>query len=259
MDAIVAAMPPNARNTTYVEPFVGGGAVLFHLQPREAIINDANAELVNVYNVIRDTVEPLLADLRTHLNNADYFYRIRQLDRTPEWETIDPIRRASRFLYLNKTCFNGLYRVNRAGEFNSPFGAYKAPNIVNETVLRAVSEYLNENNIRIRNTDYADVMRDTRRGATVYLDPPYHPISESSSFTGYVQGGWNERDQIRLREECDRLDRRGIRFVLSNSACDFIRDQYHRYNITTVKATRAVNANGKGRGEIDELIIRNYE
>jgi DNA adenine methylase len=259
MDHIVAALPRNIRNTTYVEPFVGGGAVLFHLQPREAIINDANSELVNVYNVIRNSVDNLIADLRTHKNNADYFYSIRHLDRTPEFEGMDEIRRASRLIYLNKTCFNGLYRVNNAGEFNSPFGGYKAPNIVNEPVLRAVSAYLNANNVQIRNTDYAAVLQDIGRNSMVYLDPPYHPISESSNFTGYVQGGWDMFDQVRLREACDELDRRGIRFMLSNSSCSFIRDQYHAYNIATVKATRSINSNGQGRGEIDEVLIRNYE
>ena len=259
MNSIVEALPQNRRNQTYVEPFIGGGAVLFHLQPREAIINDANTELINVYNVIRNNVEALIEDLRTYENNADYFYEIRQLDRTPEFESLSDIKRASRLIYLNKTCYNGLYRVNNAGEFNSPFGGYKAPNIVNDPVLRAVSAYLNSNNIQIRNTDYADVLQGIERNSIVYLDPPYHPISESSNFTGYVQGGWDMFDQIRLREACDELDRQGIRFVLSNSSCGFIRDQYHAYNISTVRATRSINSNGQKRGEVDEVLIRNYE
>lgn len=209
--------------------------------------------------MIRNNVEALIEDLRTHENNADYFYEIRQLDRTPEFESLSDIKRASRLIYLNKTCYNGLYRVNNAGEFNSPFGGYKAPNIVNEPVLRAVSAYLNSNNIQIRNTDYADVLQGIERNSIVYLDPPYHPISESSNFTGYVQGGWDMFDQIRLREACDELDRQGIRFVLSNSSCGFIRDQYHAYNISTVRATRSINSNGQKRGEVDEVLIRNYE
>jgi DNA adenine methylase len=259
MDTIVAALPRNIRNAAYVEPFIGGGAVLFHLQPRRAIINDANSELINVYNVIKNDVEELIADLRTHENNADYFYGIRQLDRTPEFGKISEIRRASRLIYLNKTCFNGLYRVNNAGEFNSPFGGYKAPNIINEPVLKAVSAYLNANDIQIRNTDYAEVLQGIGRDSIVYLDPPYHPISESSNFTGYVQGGWDADDQIRLREACDDLNRRGVRFLLSNSASNFIIGQYQAYNISIVRAVRSINSNGQGRGEVDEVLIRNYE
>ncbi len=259
MDLIMAALPQNRRNLTYVEPFIGGGAVLFHLQPQKAVINDANSELINVYNVIRDNVEELIAELRTHENNADYFYKIRQLDRTDKFERMNEVRRASRLIYLNKTCYNGLYRVNNAGEFNSPFGRYKNPNIVNEPVLKAVSLYLKSNNVQIRNADYAEILNGIERNSFVYLDPPYHPISESSNFTGYVQGGWNIFDQVRLREACDDLTRRGIRFLLSNSASSFIRDQYHEYHITTVKATRTINADAEKRGEVDEVLIRNYE
>jgi DNA adenine methylase len=259
MESILKLLPKNIKNYTYVEPFIGGGAVLFHIQPKNAIINDFNSELINVYNVIKDNLEDLILDLKKHKNESEYFYSIRKLDRSENFEKIDRIQRASRLIYLNKTCYNGLYRVNNAGEFNSPFGRYKNPNIVNEPVLRAVSLYLNANNIQVLNADYEDILKSLNRNSFVYLDPPYHPVSESSNFTGYIQGGWNMYDQIRLREACDDLTKRGIKFLLSNSASSFIKDQYKVYNVNVVKASRTINANAEKRGEIDEVLIRNYE
>jgi DNA adenine methylase len=251
--------PKNINNHIYVEPFIGGGAVFFHLQPETAVINDFNSELINVYNTVRDKLNELLIDLKKHKNEPEYFYAIRQLDRSENFVKIDSVQRASRFIYLNKTCYNGLYRVNHAGEFNSPFGKYKNPNIINEPVLRAVSKYLNFNNVKISNIDYEDILKSLDSNSFVYLDPPYHPLSESSNFTGYVQGGWNIFDQIRLREACDDLTKRGIKFLLSNSASGFIKDQYKEYNISIVKAIRSINADAEKRGEIDEVLIRNYE
>lgn len=259
MDSIILAMPQDIKKYNYVEPFIGGGAVFFNIQPKVAIINDYNLELINVYNVIKDNLDDLIEDLKKHKNDSDYFYNLRQLDRSKDFEATGKIQRASRLIYLNKTCYNGLYRVNNAGEFNSPFGRYKKPNIVNEPVLRAVSLYLNSNNVQIFNLDYDDILKGLDKNSFVYLDPPYHPISESSSFTGYIQGGWNIYDQVRLREACDDLTRRGIKFLLSNSASDLIKDQYKDYNISIVKATRTINAYAEKRGEIDEVLIRNYE
>ena len=259
MPSIVELMPKNIKELNYVEPFIGGGAVLFHLQPRTAIINDFNDELINVYNVIKNSLNELIVDLKTHENNADYFYQIRSLDRTNDFKSLTPVQRASRVIYLNKTCFNGLYRVNNAGEFNAPFGRYKNPNIVNEPTLKAVNKYLNSNNVILRNGDYADIFPEINENSFVYLDPPYHPISESSNFTGYVQGGWNIYDQIDLKTACDELHKRGVKFLLSNSSADFIKDLYKDYKITIVKANRAINSNGADRGEVDEVLIRNYE
>lgn len=259
MPSIVEHLPENIKNLNYSEPFIGGGAVLFHLQPKNAIINDFNEELVNVYNVIKNNLSELIADLKKHDNNADYFYEIRGLDRTEQFNDLTPVQRASRIIFLNKTCFNGLYRVNNAGEFNAPFGRYKNPNIVNEPTLKAVNKYLNGNNIIIRSGDYATVLEELDNRSFVYLDPPYHPISESSNFTGYVQGGWNIFDQARLRDACNELNERGIKFLLSNSSSPQIKDLYENYNITTVKANRAINSNGADRGEVDEVLIRNYE
>jgi DNA adenine methylase len=259
MPSILELMPKNIKKYIYVEPFVGGGAVLFNLQPQNAVINDYNSELINVYEVIQNNLDELIIDLKKHKNEPEYFYNIRKLDRASDFDKLGKVQRASRLIYLNKTCFNGLYRVNNAGEFNSPFGRYENPNIVNEPVLKAISNYLKSNDIKLLNNDYEEVLKNLDNNSFVYLDPPYHPVSESSNFTGYIQGGWNISDQVRLRGACDNLTKRGIKFLLSNSASDFIKNQYNAYKITTVKATRTINSDADKRGEIDEVLIRNYE
>ena len=179
--------------STYVEPFVGGGAVLFHLQPKKAIINDYNQELMNVYQVIKDKPNELIEVLQEHkgLNSEDYFYEIRSLDRSENYENMTDVEKAGRVIYLNKTCFNGLFRVNRAGFFNTPYGKYKNPSIVNEVTIKAVSNYFNSAKIKFLTGDYKEALRRLRRGAFVYFDPPYVPISSSSSFTGYTEHGFD--------------------------------------------------------------------
>lgn len=245
--------------STYYEPFLGGGAVLFHLQHKKAVVNDCNKELINVYEVIRDNVEELIDDLQKHKNEEDYFYNIRKQDRKPEYNEMSNIEKASRTIYLNKTCYNGLFRVNKNGEFNAPFGKYKNPNIVNDIVLRAVSNYLNENDIRILNSDFEEAVKGARKGAFVYFDPPYYPISDSSNFTGYTLDGFNEEDHIRLKKVCDNLNERGIKFLLSNSSAPFVIDLYKDYKIEFVEANRSINSNASKRGEVKEVLIRNYE
>ena len=259
MPSIVDHLPENIKDYKYIEPFIGGGAVFFNLQPKNAVINDYNEELINVYQVIKDNLDDLIIDLKKHKNEAEYFYSIRSLDRNGEFKKLSAVKRASRLIFLNKTCFNGLYRVNNAGEFNSPFGRYKNPNIVNEPTLKAVNKFLNNNNVEINSGDYSEILKQTDKKCFVYLDPPYHPISESSNFTGYVQGGWNMYDQIDLKTACDELLKKGVKFLLSNSSADFIKDLYKDYKITIVKANRAINSNGADRGEVDEVLIRNYE
>lgn len=243
--------------STYVEPFVGGGAVLLSLQPKKAVINDYNAELINVYVCVRDHLEELLEMLERHkeLNSAGHFYKVRALDREPGFEDLPPVERAARIIYLNKTCYNGLYRVNSAGQFNSPYGKYKNPAIVNEPVVRAMSTYLN-GGVKILCGDYGQALKGLRKGAFVYLDPPYMPISSSSSFTGYTEGGFGYDEQVRLKEECDKLASKGIHFMQSNSDCPEIRALYSDYEILTVKAKRAINSRGNRRGEINEVLIR---
>jgi DNA adenine methylase len=247
------------RFNTYCEPFLGGGAMLFWRQAQRAIVNDINADLILMYEVIRDDVEALIAELETHINNAEHFYEVRDWDRNRDtYNTLTNVQRAARIIYLNKTCYNGLFRVNNAGEFNTPFGNYKNPNIVNAPTLRAVNSYFNRADIAFLCRDYTEVLADVPRGAFVYLDPPYDPVSDTANFTGYSRGGFCRDDQIRLRECCDDLTQRGVKFMLSNSSTEFIREQYEAYNIITVQANRAVNSNATGRGQVDEVVVRNY-
>ena len=247
------------RFTTYCEPFLGGGAMLFWRQPQRAIVNDINGDLIRMYKVIRDDVETLIVELEKHKNESEYFYKIRDWDRDKEkYNALSNIEKAARIIYLNKTCYNGLFRVNNAGEFNTPFGNYKKPNIVNAPTLRAVSNYFQKAEIVFSSRDYTDVLAELPRGTFVYLDPPYDPVSDTANFTGYSRGGFCREDQIRLRECCDDLTRRGIKFMLSNSSTDFIREQYAEYNITIVQAKRAINSDATGRGQVDEVVVRNY-
>ncbi len=260
LDDILPLIPEDF--TTYYEPFVGGGAVLFRLQPKKAVINDFNEDLVNVYQTIQCNPDGLLELLEYHSanNSEEYFYEIRQLDRQKDiFESLSSVERAARIIYLNKTCYNGLFRVNSAGEFNSPYGRYKNPNIVNATTIRAVSSYLNKANIKMLCGDYREALKGIRKGSFVYLDPPYMPISSSSSFTGYTANGFGEEEQVSLKQQCDALNKKGIRFLLSNSCCDFIEDLYKDYIVTRVSAKRAINSCGDRRGAIDEVLIRNYE
>ena len=258
LDALTSLLPQ--KITTYCEPFMGGGALLFRLQPNTAYVNDINDELIRVYSVIKSDVEALIAALQSFRNESDYFYTVRDWDRDKvKYSSLSDVQKAARILYLNKTCYNGLFRVNNAGEFNSPFGNYRNPNIVNAPTLRAVSSYLNNATVTLSALDYAEVLNALPKETFVYLDPPYDPVSDTSCFTGYSKGGFTRDDQIRLRECCDDLHRRGQRFMLSNSATDFIKKQYAAYNITIVHAKRAVNSDATKRGEVDEVVVRNYE
>ncbi|MDC7226806.1 MAG: DNA adenine methylase [Spirochaetales bacterium] len=246
--------------TTYYEPFIGGGAVLFHLQPNKAVINDTNSELVNLYKVIRDCPEDLIDDLKKHKNEEEYFYEIRGLDRDKEvYKNLSNIERASRIVFLNKTCYNGLFRVNSAGEFNTPFGRYKNPNIVNDITIRAIHNYFSNNDINILNTDYSEVLNEITPSSFVYLDPPYDPVSNSANFTGYTKGGFDKDEQIRLKKHCDHLDEKGVHFLLSNSSTDFINGLYKNYKIFHINANRAVNSKAEKRGAVKEVLVRNYE
>ncbi len=250
---------PEEMNGTYYEPFIGAGAVLFDVQPSKAVINDINSELVNTYLTIRDHIEELLSDLRKHENDSDYFYAIRDLDRKPIYEELTDVERASRLIFLNKTCFNGLFRVNKKGQFNVPFGKYKNPNIVNEDVVRAVHDYLANNEVTILNGDFADAVATAKKGDFVYIDPPYDPVSTTSSFTSYSLDGFGRDEQERLRDLVVDLDRRGCKVLLSNSATEYIKDLYKNFQIEIVGATRSINSVASKRGKIDEVLVMNYE
>lgn len=248
--------------STYYEPFLGGGAVLFELQPSKAVVNDINEELMNVYLVIRDHIEELIEELKKHerKNSEEYYYEIRELDRDKrKYEQLSNIEKAARIIYLNKTCYNGLFRVNSQGQFNVPYGRYKNPDIVNEVTLRAVSNYFNKAKITFKCGDFEEAVKGAREDSFVYFDPPYDPVSDTSSFTGYDINGFDKEEQLRLKELCDKLNKKGVKFLLSNSATDFILDLYKDYNITIVQANRVINSKADKRGKVDEVLVKNYE
>ncbi|WP_137743653.1 DNA adenine methylase [Robertmurraya siralis] len=249
---------------TYYEPFIGAGAVLFDLQPKKAIINDVNSELANVYHVVKDHFEELITELKMHEenNNSEYFYEIRDLDRVQRrYDSLSSIEKAARMIYLNKTCFNGLFRVNSQGQFNVPFGKYKNPQIVNELVLKGVHNYLRANEVSILNVDFEEAVEPAKKGDFVYFDPPYDPISDTSSFTGYSLNGFSRDDQLRLRDLCVKLDKKGCKFLLSNSATEYIKGIYNEkgFHVEIVSATRNINSIASKRGKIDEVVVMNYE
>jgi DNA adenine methylase len=247
----------------YFEPFIGAGAVLFELQPQTALINDANEELVNCYKVIKNHPAKLVATVHAHPIHARHFYHLRSQDRDPGLTTLTAVERAARIIYLNKTCFNGLFRVNSQGQFNVPFGKYKDPTIVNDVVIKAVSQYLNKASVQISNDDFEDALEGAGRGDFVYLDPPYDPLSNTSSFTGYDLTAFGRDEQRRLKEVCDKLHHTGCKVLLSNSATPFIRKLYSdksKYTMVEVDANRNINSVGSGRGKISELLIfNNYD
>jgi DNA adenine methylase len=213
-------LPKNYNLQTYYEPFIGGGALLFSLQPKKAVINDSNAELINCYKIIKNSLDELIEDLKNHKNNEYYYYDIRDWDREKNFKSKTEVQRASRIIFLNKTCYNGLFRVNSQGQFNVPFGKYKNPNILDIAVLKAVNKYLNENQVRILNSDFQEAVKDAKRGDFIYLDPPYDPVSETASFTGYDVNGFNKQEQRRLKEVFDDLNSRGCHILLSNACTD---------------------------------------
>ncbi len=247
------------RFDQYYEPFLGGGAVLFDLQPNNAIVNDSNEQLVNVYKCIKDHVAELLQELKKHPNEKKHYYKIRELDRHKDFEQISNISKAARIIYLNKTCYNGLFRVNSHGQFNVPFGRYKNPRIVNEPVLAAVHDYLNTKNINILNLDFAESVKNAQAGDFVYFDPPYHPVSQTAAFTGYTLDGFGENEQKRLKQVCDELNKKNVCFLLSNSATSFIFDLYSSYKVETIGVRRNINSVADKRGKIQEVLVRNYE
>jgi DNA adenine methylase len=252
-------LPKNYNLQTYYEPFIGGGALLFSLQPKKAVINDSNAELINCYKIIKNSLDELIEDLKNHKNNEYYYYDIRDWDREKNFKSKTEVQRASRIIFLNKTCYNGLFRVNSQGQFNVPFGKYKNPNILDIAVLKAVNKYLNENQVRILNSDFQEAVKDAKRGDFIYLDPPYDPVSETASFTGYDVNGFNKQEQRRLKEVFDDLNSRGCHILLSNACTEFIEDLYKDYPHTKISAIRAINCNGKKRGKVDEILVKNYE
>lgn len=249
----------------YFEPFLGAGAVLLAM-PKDVdkIGNDINAELVNLWETVRDRPVELADTLSGFENSKDLYLQIRALDRLPFWpDEISPLARAARTLFLNKTCYNGLYRVNSKGEFNVPFGNYKNPALADEAHLLEVSSFLSSNpsgcgTTHFTNSDFEDVVGAAKAGDAVYFDPPYAPISETSSFVSYSKNGFNGTEQARLRNVAENLIRKGVRVVLSNSDTPAIRELYAKkrgFEISEIRVARPIAASASSRTDVGEVLI----
>jgi len=252
----------------YLEPFVGGGALFFHLHSlgritAGAVLNDANRELMNCYRVVQDaglleTLIRLLSEHSRHVADKDYYYRLRALDREPGFASRPPAERAARTIFLNHTCYNGLYRLNRKGQFNVPYGRWRRPpRIFDEANLRACHCALQ--GVELREEDFAACLDWAQAGDFVYLDPPYYPLSPTSSFTTYTGTPFTEADQRRLAEVFRELDRRGCLVMLTNSATPLVERLFAGFRRSEIAARRAINSRASGRGAIPELAITNYE
>ena len=252
---------PNEYDT-YYEPFVGGGALLFELSPKKAVINDYNDELMNVFRCIKDENKfmKMCSELNHHEANhsEEYYYEIRNKDRDKtKFSKITDYKRAARTIYLNKACFNGLYRVNSKNEFNVPFNRKKQVNTYDGQNLGIIHSYLNFNDIIILNVDFEEAVKNAKKGDFIYFDPPYD--SETSTFNSYTENGFGKEEQIRLSKVFKELDERGCYVMLSNHNTTLINELYKGYYIHLIEAKRNINANGRKRGKVEEVIITNYE
>lgn len=250
-------LPPGVELLRHVEPFAGGAAMFFAQQPKRALLCDVNPDLVNTYECVRDDVNGVIRALQRLAHKGfteTTYYRVRALYNAKGKTARND--RAAMFVYLNKTCFNGLHRVNRRGEFNVPMGRYANPRILDEEGLRAASDALQAADIRC--TGFESLLENARPGDFVYLDPPYAPVSETANFTAYATDGFTHEDQRRLRDVYRELDRRGCRLMLSNSDVSSIRDLYKQFSIRTVMAPRAVNSDAKKRNAVSEVVVTNY-
>lgn len=244
----------------YFEPFVGSGAVAFYIiqkyNPKDVFLSDTNKELINAYEVVKTDVEKLILDLRQHKHNfkidrEKYYYEIRKIDP----HQLSKIKNAARFIFLNKTCFNGLYRVNSKGEFNVPIGSYKNPEIFEEDKLRRISKLLK--NVTLTSTSFETILPHTKKGDFVYLDPPYYPLKKNS-FTTYQKNVFLDEEHKKLSNLFKKLDNKGCLVMESNSDTDFVKKLYTNYKPLHVKARRSINCQSQGRGIINEVVIKNY-
>lgn len=246
---------------TFYEPFVGGGAVFFELAPKKAVINDYNSELMNVFECIKDEVkfDKMCTELNHHEANhsEEYYYQVRNIDRdVKKYNKLADYKKAARTIYLNKACFNGLYRVNSKNEFNVPFGKKEKVNTYEGQNLGVVHCILNFNDIKLLSTDFEEAVKDAKKGDFVYLDPPYD--SDTSTFNDYTENGFNKDEQRRLALLFKELSDRGCYVMLSNHNTILVNELYKDYNIHVISAKRNINSNGKKRGKVEEVIITNY-
>lgn len=253
IDILLENVP--AEFNRYIEPFVGGGALLFALTPQRAIISDINRELIHAYRIIKKDVEHLIEKLKKYKNDKETFYQLRALNPG----TLPPIERACRFIYLNKTCYNGLYRENSLGQFNAPFGKYKSPTILDADNLRRICMYFKVAKIMIYEQDFEETVDLCERGDFIYFDPPYHPLSDTARFTKYSKVDFNIDEQRRLARVYRELDKKGCYVLLSNSNTPLIRELYADYHVKIIHALRTINckADKRQKGGI-EVLIRNW-
>lgn len=270
LEALLPADFDQWENVTYVEPFVGGGAMLFymlqtHSNIKSAIINDINPDLTTCYKVVRDFPQELVESLKeiqkeyysllSEESRKNYYLKMRDEFNTKQ---LNPIRNTTLFFFLNRTCFNGLYRVNKSGLFNVPFGRYETPTICDANTIFADSELLK--NVKILTGDYQQTLAYAEGKTLFYFDPPYRPLNNTSSFNDYTKEAFNDLAQRRLKEFCDQVEAAGHKFMLSNSDCKdmFFDDLYLPYIIDRVWAARSVNANASKRGKLTEILVHNY-
>jgi len=262
---LISTLNPNLPDSfgTYFEPFLGGGALLFHMlterNGQKCSISDLNSDLVLAYTTIRDRVDSLISSLKSHERNyqkdsKSYYYSVRATNPRSQ------IEKTSRLLFLNRTCFNGLYRVNSKGKFNVPLGKYTNPNIVNEENLRSVSNILQVSRVSIKCRDFGAVLRDAKKGDLVYFDPPYQPVSETANFTSYTSKNFSLDDLSRLVELCQSLDEKGCKVLLSNSDSKEVSEMFSKrpWKISKIRANRSINSDSKKRTGHFELLIKNY-
>ena len=254
---LLPLLPRGVERMRHVEPFAGGAAMFFSRRPERAMLCDVNEALVETYRMVRDEVDAVIGALEplAAAHGKEAYYRVRERYNATRHGEHGP-GRAAMFIYLNKTCFNGLHRVNKKGEFNVPAGRYKNPRIIDAEGLYAASAELR--NAELRNVPFEALLEHARPGDFVYLDPPYEPVSRTASFTSYARDGFSQDDQTRLRDVFDALTRRGCKCMLSNSDVPFIRDLYRKHRIDTIAAPRAINCDASKRGSVTEVVVRNY-
>lgn len=245
------------RYNRYLEPFVGAGAVYFAIRPASAYLSDCNTELMNCFEVVRSAVGSLIERLKEYRYDQEQYYQVRSLDERDDFFQLPAVTRAARFIYLNRTCFNGLYRVNKRGRFNVPFGRYTNPTIVDADNLLRCSAALAP--AILTASSFETVLEVAQPGDFVYFDPPYAPVSRTAAFTKYAKDGFTERDQELLLLVCLQLHQRGVHWMVSNSCTPLILELYRGFTIERVPAVRMINSDADERGEVAELLIRNYQ
>lgn len=260
MDKLLEFMPKKYKN--YYEPFVGGGALLMELHPIHAKINDSNKELIYVYKCLRSKrqFKRFFETCKEHEKNhsEEYYYKIRNLDRKKSYQSLPTYYKAARCVYLNKACFNGLYRVNGKGQFNVPSGKYTKIHCFDEHNILKLHDYFNKRKPVILNKDFVDSVKTAKSCDFVYFDPPYDTIGDGQSFTSYTTGGFDKKEQERLRNVIKELTNKGVFVMASNANTPYIRELYKEFNVHIIEAKRSINSKGDGRGKVEEVIITNY-